>query len=571
MLEEARRASIAKTMLTCSSRPSAPRVQQAARPVVPKSTAPDLITRIHEDISNHNYECAICTDDVVRTSKIWTCTLCWTTVHQKCVNQWYRNQKSQYNEQQAKNPTGDFKWRCPGCNSNLTEAPAAYHCWCGKELSPSPASKALPPHSCGQTCSKPRPTCPHPCFLQCHAGPCPPCDLMGPTQSCFCGKNTSQKLCRETDYEHGESCGEICGDLLPCGEHMCSKPCHSGICGDCDATVEARCFCGRETKDIKCSLREDPQDSYDPEQGISFEGTFDCLGSCDRLFDCGTHRCSKTCHAQDEQSAHCPYSPDLISSCPCGKTELDKLLNSPRQSCQDPIPHCDEPCLKVLPCGHECQAKCHIGDCGSCNMAIEIACRCGRTTTPSLCHQGDMQRPLCMRVCQANLNCARHKCGEHCCPGEKKAIERQAARRKQKLAATIDHSVEAEHICIRNCGRPLKCGLHDCQQICHRGPCGTCPEAIFDEIACACGMTVLQPPQPCGTQPPACQFPCRRRPECGHPIVDHHCHIDDKACPKCPFQVKRWCACGKRNMPNQPCHLQEAHCGLVCGKKLKCG
>jgi hypothetical protein len=35
--------------------------------------------------------------------------------------------------------------------------------------------------------------------------------------------------------------------------------------------------------------------------------------------------------------------------------------------------------------------------------------------------------------------------------------------------------------------------------------------------------------------------------------------------------VKRWCACGKRNMPNQPCHLQEAHCGLVCGKKLKCG
>jgi transcriptional repressor NF-X1 len=258
-------------------------------------------------------------------------------------------------------------------------------------------------------------------------------------------------------------------------------------------------------------------------------------------------------------------------TCPCGKTDLTKLLENPRQSCSDLIPRCDEPCEKTLRCGHACQAKCHTGDCGSCNFVIDIACRCGRTSTRSLCHQGDLQAPICMRVCQANLNCARHKCGERCCTGEKKAIERQAAKRKQRLAANVDLTIEAEHICIRTCGRSLKCGLHDCQQICHRGPCASCPEAIFDEISCDCGRTVLHPPQPCGTQPPACQFPCQRRPECGHPAVDHHCHGDDKACPKCPFQVKRWCACGKRNMPNQPCHLQEAHCGLVCGKKLKCG
>ncbi|KAK0392751.1 hypothetical protein NLU13_2246 [Sarocladium strictum] len=553
------------------SRPTTTRPLQASRPSVPKSTADDFGTRVHEDISNHNYECTICTDEVLRSSKIWTCTLCWTTVHQKCVQHWYRNQKAQWNEQQAKNPTGDFRWRCPGCNSNLVEAPATYHCWCGKELSPSPASKALPPHSCGQTCSKPRPTCPHPCFLQCHAGPCPPCDLMGPVQSCFCGKNTSQKLCRETDYENGESCGETCGDLLPCGEHTCSRPCHSGVCGDCNVVVEARCFCGSETKEIVCSSREDPQGSYDPQEGEFFEGSFSCSKPCERLFDCGSHKCSKPCHAQDEQAAHCPHSPDVITTCPCGKTDLATLLANPRQSCQDPIPRCNEPCEKTLPCGHSCQAKCHTGDCGSCNLVIDIACRCGRTTTRSLCHQGDLQPPQCMRVCQANLNCARHKCGERCCTGEKKAIERQAAKRKQKLAAHVDLTVEAEHICIRTCDRLLKCGLHNCQQICHRGPCASCPEAIFDEIACDCGRTVLQPPQPCGTQPPACQSPCRRRPECGHPPVDHHCHGDDKTCPKCPFQVKRWCACGKRNMPNQPCHLQEAHCGLVCGKKLKCG
>ncbi|RYP24035.1 hypothetical protein DL765_000763 [Monosporascus sp. GIB2] len=38
-----------------------------------KSTAPDLPTRIHEDISNGQYECGICTNEVLRNSKV--CTL----------------------------------------------------------------------------------------------------------------------------------------------------------------------------------------------------------------------------------------------------------------------------------------------------------------------------------------------------------------------------------------------------------------------------------------------------------------------------------------------------------------
>jgi hypothetical protein len=43
------------------------------------------------------------------------------------------------------------------------------------------------------------------------------------------------------------------------------------------------------------------------------------------------------------------------------------------------------------------------------------------------------------------------------------------------------------------------------------------------------------------------------------------------SCPKCPFLVEKWCACGKEKLQSQPCHLQEARCGRVCGKKLKCG
>lgn len=550
---------------------SAPPKPKVSKPKVqfPKSTASDLPTRLHEDISNHNYECAICTDDVHRTSQVWSCSLCWTVIHLRCAKKWHTNQMKKP-DTQPMSAQHDSTWRCPGCNSKLTDDPGSYHCWCGKEINPKPASASLPPHSCGQTCSKPRATCPHPCPLQCHAGPCPPCGLVGPEQPCFCGKNASRKLCRETDYENGWSCQEVCGDLLPCGEHECPQPCHPGLCGDCDLKVNARCFCGKLDKQIPCFERDDPQQSFSLQDGEWFEGSFSCQKVCGREFDCGKHTCSEFCHPQDEDAAHCPFSPDIVTCCPCGKTLLEELPGYPRQSCEDAVSHCTKLCEKVLPCGHLCKETCHANECGTCTETVDILCRCGRVSSKSMCHQGITEPPLCMRICQATLSCGRHKCGDHCCAGEKKASERQAARRKHRVTPQ-DTAVEAEHICIKTCGRPLKCGNHNCQQICHRGPCASCPEAVFTEISCNCGRTVLQPPQPCGTPVPECRFNCQRRPSCGHPPVDHNCHPDDIACPKCPFLVEKWCACGKEKLHSQPCHLQEAHCGRICGKKLKCG
>ncbi|KOS19607.1 FKBP12-associated protein 1 -like protein [Escovopsis weberi] len=536
----------------------------------PKSTAANLGVRIHEDISNRNYECAVCTDDILRTSHIWSCTVCWTVVHLKCAKKWFNSGQKQSAPPSADGPP-EISWRCPGCNSKLVDEPGYYHCWCGKDVTPKPSSASLPPHSCGQTCSKPRATCPHPCPLQCHAGPCPPCDLPGPEQSCFCGKNASRKLCRETDYEHGWSCQDICGDLLPCGEHSCPRPCHSGLCGGCDTRVDAKCYCGRLEKTIPCFERGDPVQSFDWRGMGWFEGSFNCEQPCDRNYDCDVHKCTESCHPEEEQPAHCPYSPDVVTHCPCGKTPLDELLENPRYFCQDPVPHCDKVCRKMLPCGHLCKATCHVGDCGFCAETVDIPCRCGRTASPSICHQSEMmQEPWCTRTCQATLSCGRHRCGEHCCPGEKKAAERLALRKKNRLQGP-EAFVEAEHICIKTCGRPLKCGSHNCQQICHRGSCASCPEAIFHEISCDCGRTVLRPPLPCGTHAPECRFSCSRRPACGHPAVEHNCHGDDVACPKCPFLVDKWCACGKEKLKSQPCHLQAARCGQSCKKDLKCG
>lgn len=579
-----------------------------------KSEAADLATRIHEDIDNGQYECVICSSEVVRTSRIWSCSLCWTVTHLHCTKKWYTSQLNETQQPQGAEPT----WRCAGCNSKLTEDPGAYHCWCGKELNPRPIP-GIAPHSCGQTCFKPRGTCPHPCGLQCHSGPCPPCTLMGPIQSCFCGKSSAQKRCMDTDYTNGFSCNEVCGDLLPCGEHSCPQKCHPGICGACEVLVPSTCYCGKEQKEIPCEQRDDVLESYNHGQveGDSdiafesfFEGSFVCGAPCTSKFDCGEHTCQKACHPHDEELAHCPKSPDVITHCPCGKTPLEEIIPEPRKHCTDKIPHCPKVCSKVLACGHLCPDTCHTGNCKPCWEKTPITCRCGRTTVTTTCHgvpADEVVKPECPRNCRALLNCGRHQCDARCCPGEKRAAKRQAVKRR--IGGPANEEVEDEHLCTRTCSRLLKCGKHFCEALCHKGPCPSCLEAVYDEISCACGRTTLYPPQPvcvpssipaflitlflsessgfreshsthsihlliilkCGTQQPQCRFPCTRGRDCGHPGVSHNCHPDDVECPPCPFLVEKTCICGKEVLRNQPCWFTEARCGRPCGKKLKCG
>lgn len=558
------------------ARPKAPPKPQK---VTTKSTADEIATRIHEDIAHNLYECPICTSELGRRSKVWACELCWTVFHLSCIKKWSTNEgAAAAQNRQAQNgetSSAPKAWRCPGCNLSHEHFPSTYTCWCEKEVDPRPLP-GLPPHSCGQTCSRPRKGCPHPCDATCHAGPCAPCTAMGPTQDCFCGRNSSTKRCQDTDYERGWSCGEICGDLLPCGEHTCPLPCHEGLCGACEAKIEARCYCGKVQTEMLCSSKEEEMDSTivrDDGTEEAWTGCFGCNDICDRPFDCGLHSCKKPCHPQDSRPAHCPKSPDTVTRCPCGKTKLTDIAGfTSRTSCEDPIPNCLEPCGKMLRCGHSCDQICHTGPCGTCTRRVPIACQCGRTSAMSICHQGDISAPQCFRQCKATLHCGRHACTERCCPGEQKAIERQALRRKLKShLRPTDEDIEAEHICTRVCGRLLKCGRHTCPELCHKGACNTCREAIFEEISCNCGRSILYPPQPCGTKPPSCSFPCARPKPCGHPQTAHNCHTNEESCPKCPFLTERECLCGKRVMKNVPCWLTDTRCGQICGALLKCG
>jgi len=150
------------------------------------------------------------------------------------------------------------------------------------------------------------------------------------------------------------------------------------------------------------------------------------------------------------------------------------------------FPHCIKSTfLGILTASsHLCPQICHQGECRPCLEKSQILCRCGRTTHTTMCHQGRVEPPSCMRVCQSNLNCGRHNCGDRCCPGEKKASERQASKRKHRAlnaAPPTDENIEAEHICLKVCGRPLKCGNHNCA-----GKWSSC----LSSIAIGCFMKV---------------------------------------------------------------------------------
>jgi transcriptional repressor NF-X1 len=145
-------------------------------------------------------------------------------------------------------------------------------------------------------------------------------------------------------------------------------------------------------------------------------------------------------------------------------------------------------------------------------------------------------------------NCGRHHCGTVCC--------------------------STDHICTKICGKPLKCGSHNCTVLCHRGPCPTCLEASFEPLICTCGRTELAPPIRCGTKPPQCPHPCIVDPPCGHPKVSHGCHSLEEECPKCPYLVEKVCMCGKKTVKNQPCFRAQAgsvSCGMACGALMPCG
>eukprot|EP00039_Didymoeca_costata_P008368 m.111091 g.111091 ORF g.111091 m.111091 type:complete len:1111 (+) comp14054_c0_seq3:94-3426(+) len=486
----------------------------------------NLMESLARSLNDNSYDCMICYDTVKRKHQCWSCKSCFQVFHLHCVKEW--SQKSAENGQ----------WRCPGCQTVNSTIPTTYSCFCGKEKKPR-WDTGNPAHTCGDTCERSR-ACGHLCTAPCHAGPCSPCPILV-ERTCFCGKQKTKTRCSSKFTK--TSCEKVCGKMLPCGNHTCQHKCHAGNCQPCDKEEDQLCYCG--LKQIRA-----PCGSGVPDQSHTgvMKKTFSCGSVCEKDLDCNLHICEKLCHMGDCKP--CLKVPSRVTHCPCGKF-LIAQLGVKRRLCTDPIPTCGSLCGKLLPCGHKCRSKCHEESCPPCTQTMAVPCRCGSTSQQIPCSKAleeSMETPTCKTICDTKKNCRRHRCSKECCPGK-------------------GNPNYENHFCTLPCGKTLRCGLHDCEELCHTGHCPPCLNATFEELTCSCGHEVMYPPIPCGTAPPACTRPCTRPQPCGH-TASHPCHFGE--CPPCPQLISKPCNGGHGKEFVVQCHVKVVSCGMPCEKLLSC-
>ncbi|AOW03873.1 hypothetical protein B0I73DRAFT_128834 [Yarrowia lipolytica] len=512
----------------------------------------DITDQLIAEISAGEYPCLICTEDITPKSKIWNCPTCYRVYDIDCISDWAgRGLKAPIPPGEA-NKNKRPNWKCPSCNGAFEKQPKTYTCWCGKVQDP--FVNELVPHSCGQTCGQSI-DCVHGCSSACHPGPHVECSAMGPVMSCACGRSRRQWPCVLTPYK-GWSCEVVCGEIMPCGEHTCSRQCHTGLCSVCVETTPAKCFCGKTEKNITCHMDEEMQNQ---------NGRYSCEDVCDTLFDCGIHKCEEICHPF--VSHECPLIPSRQTHCYCGQTKNEDL-GIERTKCTDAVPTCSLTCSKTLSsCDHKCPQKCHSGDCPPCKETVKMHCSCGRQTFSVPC--GTSETPKCTHKCAALLSCRKHYCMDECCEWEAVAIQREKQRKKTGAQIPVE---EPKHHCEKNCNRLLKCGIHRCPDRCHSGACKPCMQATsWDDVNCPCGRTTTYAPIRCGTALEVCAWPCERDPPCGHRRIQHTCHSDSEPCPPCPVLMNKPCQCGKSTVKGVRCFQTQVTCSQTCGELLACG
>ena len=225
-----------------------------------------------------------------------------------------------------------------------------------------------------------------------------------------------------------------------------------------------------------------------------------------RLFDCGIHKCHKSCHPPSPTPDICPRSPSKVTQCPCGKNTIapnrsvDQSLYtfSSRDSCTSPIPTCDSVCSKPNPaCSHPCKAKCHTGPCPPCSVQILRPCRCGSMTKSLACYEAyktsdiiiikssiEENEILCDKPCAALRACGRHQCRRICCPLAALANSGKKGRRRVVDDGLVGVGEEhgGLHECDLVCGKMLSCGNHKCEERDHKGACRPCMRTSFEEV-----------------------------------------------------------------------------------------
>lgn len=171
--------------------------------------------------------------------------------------------------------------------------------------------------------------------------------------------------------------------------------------------------------------------------------------------------------------------------CFCGKEENPEF---------DPWlpPHtCGNLCGRILPCGHQCNERCHAGRCPPCPRVITIQCPCGKTQRTVRCSMKHLQTAelLCHDPCLKLLSCGIHRCHQPChfgpCPPCEERVSQTCYCGRESRSVPCGSVKSSTYSCGQICGKPLDCGFHHCEKLCHEGECGPCP--YKPPRSCFCG------------------------------------------------------------------------------------
>ena len=460
------------------------------------------MNQISSELSREILECTICMQHIKEKESIYQCSRCYLITHLECIQAWRKTSienSLQSVPNQSRNNNRHGEWRCPGCQLSIKASKKMeYRCFCGKVVNPE-LQKFLVPHTCGQMCGRTF-RCPHKCTNLCHPGKCSTC-LVQVTASCFCGlQNNIMISCGRAQYLKaiGESLSKY---FISCGE-LCNKLLQCGLHKCKKICHEGNCFPCEEMISQKCYC------------GKTLRTTLCGMGKCEwtalddkeSSFEQRWFNCEKKCEKLfDCRIHHCEKSchPQRNSFCD------DKCILSPERH---PYCYCGAYLQKDLYLKDKPRQKC-TDPILACVNIRQIICACQKSSFPVSCLEMAKKKvevPRCNIVCREKMNCGKHKCHNRCC--------------------TLSNT---EHECDILCEKKLSCGLHKCQQLCHAGSCGPCPHVSWNDQSCTCGLTIRIPPIPCNVSPIQCLHPCILPSNCQHTLPQHSCHPIDVPCPPC--------------------------------------
>ncbi|XP_071489644.1 NF-X1-type zinc finger protein NFXL1-like [Diadema antillarum] len=265
------------------------------------------------------------------------------------------------------------------------------------------------------------------------------------------------------------------------------------------------------------------------------------------------HRCLLLCHP-----GACPPCPQTVKAkCHCGGAQA-KL-----RRCSSRTWSCGKTCSKLLPCGqHRCTQICHAGDCLPCPHTSQQPCLCKKRTTLRECAS---PRWSCGEVCGKPLPCGHHRCERVCHEGECGDCPRSGTRYcpcgKTALQLQCTEDVPP---CGDTCDKPLPCGVHRCTRRCHTGKCESCLQMSRKKCRCGAREKTL----PCQEEY-KCDHKCTKMRNCYKHQCKRRCCSGD--CPPCEQKCNKYLPCGNHKCPSL-CHPGRCYpCPLMVELKCRCG